>query len=71
MNLTGEFHQNSSEGDPVCIYCEMYAYRVYFYIPLKPETVKQFVQAYIDNVYVKFGVSIWVCQIMALSWRTY
>ena len=58
MDLIGEFHPPTSKGKKyaLTIICMLMGY--VFCIPLKTKTADEVLQAYIDNVYSKFGGSI-------------
>ena len=58
MDLIGEFHHPISKGKryALTIICMLTGY--VFCIPLKTKTVEEDLQAYIDNVYSKFGGSL-------------
>ena len=58
MDLTGEFHPPTSKGKryALTVICMLTGY--VFCIPLKTKTAEEVLQAYIDNVYSKFGGSI-------------
>ena len=53
----GEFHPKSSAGNAytLAVMCMLTGYT--FYVPIKTKTASEVVQAYIDNVYSKFGGS--------------
>ena len=57
MDLIGEFHPPTSKGKRyvLTIICMLTGY--VFCIPLKTKTADEVLQAYIDNVYFKFGGS--------------
>ena len=57
MDLIGEFHPPSKKGHryALTIICMLTGY--VFCIPLKMKTASEVIQAYIDNVYAKFGGS--------------
>ena len=58
MDLIGEFHPPTSKGKKyaLTVICMLTGY--VFYIPLKTKTAEEVLQAYIDNVYSKFGGSL-------------
>ena len=58
MDLIGEFHPPTSKGKryALTVICMLTGY--VFCIPLKMKTAEEVLQAYIDNVYSKFGGSI-------------
>ena len=58
MDLIGEFHPPTSKGKKyaLTIICMLTGY--VFCIPLKTKTAEEVLQAYIDNVYSKFGGSL-------------
>ena len=58
MDLTGEFHPPTSKGKKyaLTVICMLTGY--VFCIPLKTKTAEEVLQAYIDNVYAKFGGSL-------------
>ena len=58
MDLIGEFHPPTSKGKryAVTVICMLTGY--VFCIPLKTKTAEEVLQAYVDNVYSKFGGSI-------------
>ena len=58
MDLIGEFHPPTSKGQryALTVICMLTGY--VFCIPLKTKTAEEVLQAYIDNVYSKFGGSI-------------
>ena len=58
MDLIGEFHPPTSKGKryALTIICMLTGY--VFCIPLKTKTTEEVLQAYIDNVYSKFGGSL-------------
>ena len=58
MDLIGEFHPPTSKGKTyaLTVICMLTGYA--FCIPLKTKTPEEVLQAYIDNVYSKFGGSI-------------
>ena len=58
MDLIGEFHPPTSKGKryALTIICMLTGY--VFCIPLKTKTADEVLQAYIDNVYSKFGGSL-------------
>ena len=58
MDLIGEFHPPTSKGKryALTVICMLTGY--VFYIPLKTKSAEEVLQAYIDNVYSKFGGSI-------------
>ena len=57
MDLIGEFHPSSKKGHryALTVICMLTGY--VFCIPLKTKTASEVIQAYIDNVYAKFGGS--------------
>ena len=57
MDLIGEFHPPTSKGKKYAftVICMLTGY--VFCIPLKTKTAEEVLQAYIDNVYSKFGGS--------------
>ena len=58
MDLIGEFHPPTSKGKryALTVICMLTDY--VFCIPLKTKTAEEVLQAYIDNVYSKFGGSL-------------
>ena len=58
MDLIGEFHPPTSKGKryALTIICMLTGY--VFCVPLKTKTAEEVLQAYIDNVYPKFGSSL-------------
>ena len=58
MDLIGEFHPHTSKGKryALMVICMLTGY--VFCIPLKTKTAEEVLQAYIDNVYSKFGGSL-------------
>ena len=58
MDLIGEFHPPSSKGKryALTVICMLTGY--VFCVPLKTKTAEEVLQAYIDNMYSKFGGSI-------------
>ena len=58
MDLIGEFHPPTSKGKryALTIICMLTGY--VFCIPLKTKTAEEVLQAYIDNMYSKFGGSL-------------
>ena len=58
MDLIGEFHPPTSKGKryALTVICMLMGY--VFCIPLKTKTAEEVLQAYIDNVYSKFGGSM-------------
>ena len=58
MDLIGEFHPPTSKGKKyaLTVICMLTGY--VFCIPLKTNTAEEVLQAYIDNVYSKFGGSL-------------
>ena len=58
MDLIGQFHPPTSKGKryALTVICMLTGY--VFCIPLKTKTTEEVLQAYIDNVYSKFGGSI-------------
>ena len=58
MDLIGEFHPPTTKGKKyaLTVICMLTGY--VFCIPLKTKTAEEVLQAYIDNVYSKFGGSI-------------
>ena len=58
MDLIGEFHPPTSKGKKyaLTIICMLTGY--VFCIPLKTKTAEEVLQAYIDNVYSRFGGSL-------------
>ena len=67
MDLIGEFHPSSKRGHKyaLTVICMLTGY--VFCIPLRTKTASEVIQAYIDDVYAKFGVLIKYFQIMELS----
>ena len=55
MDLIGEFHPPSKRGHKYAFDSNLYVDRSC--IPLKTKTASKVIQAYIDNVYAKFGGS--------------
>ena len=70
MDLIGEFHPPSQQGHryALTIICMHTSY--VFCIPLKTKTAEEVVQAYLCQVYSKFGGSENFYLITALSSRT-
>ena len=63
MDLIGEFHPPTTKGKryALTVICMLMGY--VFCIPLKTKTAEEVLQAYIDNVYSKFGGSMKIlCQ---------
>ena len=58
VDLIGEFHPPTTKGKKyaLTVICMLIGY--VFCIPLKTKTAEEVLQAYIDNVYSKFGGSI-------------
>ena len=58
MDLIGEFHPPTTKGKryALMVICMLTGY--VFCIPLKTKTAEEVFQAYVDNVYSKFGGSI-------------
>ena len=58
MDLIGEFHPPTSKGKKyaLTVICILTGY--VFCIPLKTKTSEEVLQAYVDNVYAKFGGSL-------------
>ena len=58
MDLIGEFHPPTSKGKryALTVICMLTGY--VFCVPLKTKTAEEVLQAYIDNVYSKFGGSV-------------
>ena len=58
MDLIGEFHPPTSKGKKyaLTVICMLTGY--VFCVPLKTKTAEEVLQAYIDNVYSKFGGSL-------------
>ena len=58
MDLIGEFHPPTTKGKryALTVICMHTGY--VFCIPLKTKTAEEFLHAYVDNVYSKFGGSI-------------
>ena len=58
MDLIGEFHSPTTKGKryALTVICMLTGY--VFCIPLKPNTAEEVLQAYVDNVYSKFGGSM-------------
>ena len=58
MDLIGEFHPPTSKGKryALTVICMLMGY--VFCVPLKTKTAEEVLQAYIDNVYSKFGGSV-------------
>ena len=58
MDLIGEFHPPTSKGKryALTVICMLTGY--VFCIPLKMKTTEEVLQAYIDNVYAKYGGSL-------------
>ena len=58
MDLIGEFHPPTSKGKryALTVICMLTGYLLC--IPLKTKTAEEVLQAYIDNMYSKFGGSI-------------
>ena len=57
IDLIGEFHPPTSK-EKVCTDSYLYAHRYVFYVPLRTKTTEEVLQAYINNVYSKFGGSV-------------
>ena len=57
-DLIGEFHPPTSKGKryALTVICMLTSY--VFCIPLKTKTAEEVLQAYIDNMYSKFGRSL-------------
>ena len=58
MDLIGEFHPPTSKGKRYALTIIFMLTGYVFCIPLKTKTAEEVLQAYIDNVYSKFGGSI-------------
>ena len=58
MDLIGEFHPPTSRKHLICFNSDLYADRLCFCVPLKTKMAEEVIQAYIDNVYSKFGGSL-------------
>ena len=58
MDLIGEFHPPTSKGKKYALTVICMLTGCVFFIPLKNKTAEEVLQAYIDNVYSKFGRSI-------------
>ena len=58
MDILGEFHPPTTKGKryALTVICMLMGY--VFCIPLKAKTAEEVLQAYVDNVYSKFGGSI-------------
>ena len=58
MDLIGEFHPPTTKGKSyaLTVICMLMGY--VFCIPLKSKTAEEVLQAYVDNVYSKFGGSM-------------
>ena len=58
MDLIGEFHHPTAKKNryDLTVICMLMGY--VFCIPLKTKTAEEVVQAYIDNIYSKFGGSM-------------
>ena len=58
MDLIGEFHPPTSKGNryALTVICMLTGY--VFCVPLKTKTAEEILQAYIDNVYSKYGGSL-------------
>ena len=58
MDLIGEFHPPTTKGKryALTVICMLTGY--VFCIPLKTKTAEEVLQAYVDNVYLKFGASM-------------
>ena len=58
MDLIGEFHPPTSKKHKyaLTVICMLTGY--VFCVPLKTKTAEEVIQAYIDNVYAKFGGSL-------------
>ena len=58
MDLIGEFHPPTSRKNryDLTVMCMLTGY--VFCVPLKTKTAEEVIQAYIDNVYSKFGGSM-------------
>ena len=58
MDLIGEFHPPTTKGKryALTVICMLMGY--VFCIPLKTKTAEEVLQAYVDNVYLKFGGSM-------------
>ena len=70
MDLIGEFHPPTSKGKryALTIICMLTGY--VFCIPLKTKTAEEVLQAYIDNVYSKFGGSLEILSDTVLNSKT-
>ena len=58
MDLIGEFHPPTSKGKKCALNVTCMLTGYVFCIPLKTKTAEEVLQAYIDNVYSKFGGSL-------------
>ena len=58
MDLIGEFHPPTTKGKryPMTVICMLTGY--VFCIPSKTKIAEEVLQAYVDNVYSKFGGSM-------------
>ena len=58
MDLIGEFHPPTTKKNryALTVICMLTSY--VFCIPLKPKTTEEVLQAYVDNVYAKYGGSL-------------
>ena len=70
MDLIGEFHPPTSRKHwyALTVICMLTGY--VFCIPLKTQTAEEVIQAYIGNVYSRFGGSLKYLVIMGLSLKT-
>ena len=57
MDLIGEFHPPTSRKH-ICINCNLHVKGYVFCVPLQTKTAKEVIQAYIDQVYSRFGGSL-------------
>ena len=56
MDLIGEFHPQTNRKNRYAVICMLTGY--VFCVPLKTKTAEEVIQAYIDNIYSKFGGSL-------------
>ena len=56
MDLIGECHPPTKHRYALAVICMLTGY--VFYVPLKTKMAEDIIQAYIDNVYSKFGGSL-------------
>ena len=58
MDLIGEFHPPTSKGKKYALTVICMLTRYVFCVPLQTKTAEEVLQAYVDNVYSKFGGSL-------------